>query len=44
MVAQLTVTSPLGAETIRSFDKAWHRSLELPLPVLVRFEGFVRVD
>lgn len=42
VVAELEVTSPLGKETIRSFDKAWHRFRELPTPTNCRLIGFVR--
>lgn len=44
VVAELTVTSSEGVETLKSFDNAWHRALELPKPVEVRFTGFVRKD
>jgi hypothetical protein len=42
VVAELVVTSPLGQETIRSFDKAWERFRELPTPTNCRLTGFVR--
>jgi hypothetical protein len=42
MVAELTVESPLGAETVRSFDAAWTRMRELPSPSSMRLERFVR--
>lgn len=44
VVAECTVTSPEGTEVVRSFDKAWHRSLELDRPVNVMFNRFVRID
>lgn len=44
VVAELTVTSPVGVEVIKSFDAAWHRSLELPKPVHTILNGFVRKD
>ena len=42
VVAELEVTSPLGKETVRSFDKAWRRLMELPVPVRSHLIGFVR--
>lgn len=42
VVAELLVTSPLGEEKIRSFDKAWHRMRELPTPAKSLLLGFVR--
>lgn len=42
VVALLRITSPCGEETALGFDAAWHRSLELPTPVNVKFVGFVR--
>lgn len=46
MVAELLVTAPEAGveEKVRSFDRAWHMALELPVPVNVRFLGFVRAD
>lgn len=44
MVAQLQVTSAEGVETIRTFDRAWHRAFELPTPVNIKFIQFVRAD
>lgn len=44
VVAECTVTSPEGVEIIRTFDKAWHRALELPMPVNLQFNRFVRKD
>ncbi len=44
VVAELTVSSSEGDEIVKSFDKAWHRALELPKPVTVTFNGFVRKD
>lgn len=43
-VAELTVISPKGKEIVRSFDKAWHRTKDLPLPARATFNGFVRLD
>lgn len=45
VVAELVITSALGQETVRSFDKAWHRMQEVgesTLPVNCRLKGFVR--
>jgi hypothetical protein len=42
--AELTVSSSKGVEIIRTFDKAWHRGLELPIPVLISFNRWVRKD
>jgi len=45
VVAELTIESTQGVETIRSFDRAWHRMRELAAtsaPVRVRLQGFVR--
>lgn len=45
VVAELVITSSLGEETIRSFDRAWHRMQEVgetTLPVKCRLIGFVR--
>lgn len=45
VVAELVITSSLGQETIRSFDKAWHRMREIgqtTVPVNCRLTGFVR--
>jgi len=42
VVAELEVTSSLGKERVRSFDKAWHRFLEVPCPSNCRLIGFVR--
>lgn len=44
VVAQLRVMSEGRTETIKSFDKAWHRALELPVPVTILFDDFVRID
>lgn len=43
VVAELTVESAAGVETVRSFEKAWTRSWELPPPVITRFERFVHI-
>lgn len=45
VVAELVITSSLGQETIRSFDKAWHRMRDIgriTTPVNCRLTGFVR--
>jgi len=42
VVAELELTSSEGTEIVRSFDKAWHRLLELPTPARCRLRGFVR--
>jgi hypothetical protein len=45
VVAELVITSSLGTETVRSFDKAWHRMREIgqtTTPVNCRLTGFVR--
>jgi hypothetical protein len=45
VVAELTLTHPGGTEVVRSFDKAWHRMLEMAKtspPVSCRHTGFVR--
>lgn len=45
VVAELTISSSLGEETIRSFDKAWHRMPEIgkiTTPINCRLNGFVR--
>jgi len=42
VVAELELTSADGTEIVRSFDKAWHRLLELPTPATCRLKGFVR--
>ncbi len=47
LVAECVVTSSLGVEHIKSFDKAWHRMLEIGEtypPVKCKFVGFVRKD
>ena len=44
LVAELSVISPLGEEIVRTFDKAWHRALEVPTPVNLSFRAFVRKD
>lgn len=44
VVAELEVTSEGKTETVRTFDKAWHRGLELPVPVLISFKRFARID
>jgi hypothetical protein len=44
VVAELTLRWSGGIETIRTFDAAWHRAFELPVPVTIRFERFVRKD
>jgi hypothetical protein len=46
-VAELKVTHSGGEETIRTFDKAWHRMRELAQttsPVKCSFVGFVRLE
>lgn len=43
VVAECTVESESGIETIRSFDKAWHRALEVA-PAKLTFQRFVRID
>jgi hypothetical protein len=43
-VSELLITSPLGTEVVRSFDKAWHRILALPRPASASFVQFVRND
>jgi hypothetical protein len=42
--AQCRVTSPNGVEVVRTFDRAWHRALELPQPVNIQFIAFVRKE
>jgi hypothetical protein len=45
VVAELVVTSSRGQETIRSFDKAWHRMREIgqtTVPVNCCLIGFAR--
>jgi hypothetical protein len=44
VVAELTVTSSEGTETIRTFSDAWVRAKELPTPVLDSFNQWVRKD
>jgi hypothetical protein len=44
VIAELEVTWPGGRETIKTFDKAWHRALELLVPVTVSFKRFARID
>jgi hypothetical protein len=43
-IAELEVSWSNGKETIRTFDRAWHRALELPIPVTVSFKRFARID
>lgn len=42
VVAELKVSSGDQTETIRTFDKAWHRVLELPTPATMSFNQWVR--
>lgn len=42
--AELVIKSPEGQETIRTFDKAFHRALELPTPVNIKFNRWVRIE
>jgi hypothetical protein len=44
VIAELEVTSQDTTETIKTFDKAWHRALELPVPVLTSFKRWSRID
>lgn len=44
MVAELTLTWPGGVEQVQTFDIAWHKALELPRPVNVKFNRFVRKE
>lgn len=44
VIAELEVVSPEGKETIKTFDKAWHRALQLPVPVNINFIRFGRAD
>jgi hypothetical protein len=47
VVAEFTITYAGGQEIVRSFDRAWVRSLELSLtvrPVTTTFNEFVRID
>lgn len=44
VIAELEVTSGGKTETIKTFDVAWHRGLELPTPCLVSFKRFTRID
>jgi hypothetical protein len=41
VVAELTVESPQGVQTVQSFERAWVLSQTLPVPVVTRFTGFV---
>jgi hypothetical protein len=40
--ALVRVTAPDFDQEIRTFDKAWHKALELPVPVRLSFVAFVR--
>jgi hypothetical protein len=40
--ALVRVTAPGFDHEIRTFDKAWHQALELPVPVRMSFVAFVR--
>jgi hypothetical protein len=42
VVAELEVTSLLGTDRIRSFDKAWTAFRAAPTPTTCRLLGFVR--
>lgn len=47
VVAELTIVHAGGQEIVRSFDRAWKRSMELALretPVTTTFNNFVRID
>lgn len=44
VIAELEVTSEGKTEVIKTFDRAWHRALELPTPVLISFKRFTRLD
>ena len=44
VVAELSVTHDGVSETVKSFDTAWHRRLELGPVTEVKFLGFVRKD
>lgn len=42
--AQVIVTSANGVEVVKTFDRSWHRALELPVPVNINFDKWVRKD
>lgn len=42
VVPELTIEWADGIETVRTFDTAWHRLLEAPVPARSRFRGVVR--
>jgi hypothetical protein len=44
VVAELLVNSAGQTERIKTFDRAWHRALELAVPVSISFDGWVRKD
>jgi hypothetical protein len=44
MVAECTVSSPEGTETVRTFDGAWVRAHDLPRPTTISLVRFVRAD
>jgi len=44
VVPELKLVSPLGEEFVQTFDIAWHRLMELPVPAHSEMVGFVRVD
>lgn len=44
VIAELEVTWPDGQETIKTFDRAWHRLMELPVPAHMYFVRFGRID
>jgi hypothetical protein len=44
VIAELEVTWPDGRKIVKTFDRAWHRALELPVPVTVSFKRFARID
>lgn len=47
VIAELEVwadSNPGIAETIKTFDRAWHRLIELPTPAHMRFVKFGRVN
>ncbi len=44
VIAEIMVESPTEAMPVKGFDAAWHYALKLPMPVTVKFIGWVRKD
>lgn len=42
--AELMITSSLGIETVRTFARAWRRTLELPTPTRGQFKQWARKE